>query len=158
MHAVEVRQTAYDDDVSRALVHQLWADLNERYGEEDDGGEGWLSEVTPEKVSPPDGTFLVAWLDGEPVGCGGLKRLDDRTAEIKRMFTAAGGRRRGVARAVLRGLVEGARALGYSRVWLETGLEQPEAMALYEAEGFHRIPTYGRYRDDPRSRCYELVL
>lgn len=156
--AVEVRQEPYDSPVAAGLVRALSADLDERYGAEDDGGAGWLAEVTPERVAPPEGTFLVAWLGGEPVGCGGLKRLDARTAEIKRMYTAVGGRRRGVARAVLGGLLGAARDLGYERVRLETGLEQPEAIALYEAEGFSPIPTYGRYRDDPRSRCYERVL
>jgi GNAT superfamily N-acetyltransferase len=157
-HDLRVTAEPYDGEVAVALVQQLADDLNERYGEEDDGGAGWFAEVTPEKVAPPEGAFLVAWVDGRPVGCGGVKRLDATTAEVKRMFTAPEGRRRGVGRAVLRGLVDAARTLGYERVWLETGTKQPESMALYESEGFTPIPSYGRYRDDPWSRCYEKAL
>jgi len=152
---MELRPTPYDDPVAVAMVDALFADLNERYGEEDDGGAGWYAEIVADKVAPPEGTFLVAWLDGEPVGCGGIKRWDATTAEVKRMYTAPAGRRRGVARAVLRGLEAAARDLGYEAVRLETGEEQPEAMRLYESAGFHRIPNYGRYRDDPRSACFE---
>lgn len=155
---MEVRPEPYDSPLAVALVEQLAHDLDLRYGEEDDGGVGWRAEVTAADVTAPDGAFLVAWLDGEPAGCGGLKRLDAETAEIKRMFTAVTARRRGVARALVRGLVDAARDLGYERVWLETGTEQPEAISLYESEGFAAIPPYGRYRDDPRSRCYEMAL
>jgi len=155
---VEIVAVPYDDPVAVALVAQLHRDLDERYGAEDDGGEGWLAEVTREKVRPPDGVFLVARVDGEPVGCGALKRLDATTGEIKRMFTAPSGRRRGVGRALLARLEDEARALGYETLKLETGEEQPEAVAMYESSGWTRIPPYGRYSDDPRSICFTKSL
>ena len=155
---MELRPTPYDAPAAAALVEALFHDLNERYGDEDDEGEGWKGEVTPAKVAPPDGEFLVAYVDGEPVGCGGIKRWSATTAEVKRMYTAPAGRRQGVGRALLRGLEDAARSLGYEAIRLETGEEQPEAMRLYEAEGYGRIPNYGRYKDDPRSACFEKAL
>jgi GNAT superfamily N-acetyltransferase len=147
-----------DDAVASGLVDRLFHDLNERYGEEDDGGAGWYAEVTPPKVTPPDGVFLVAYWDGEPVGCGALKRLDATTGEIKRMYVAPEGRRRGVARAVLARLEDEARTLGYAALQLETGTVQHEALALYESAGWTPIPPYSRYADDPRSRCFRKPL
>jgi GNAT superfamily N-acetyltransferase len=155
---VEIERASLDDAAPRALVDALFHDLNERYGEEDDGGAGWYAEVTPEKVVAPHGAFLVARIDGEPVGCGALKRLDDTTGEIKRMYTAPAGRKRGVARALLTRLEEEARALGYTSLQLETGTVQPEAIALYESAGWSRIMPYGRYRDDPQSVCFRKSL
>lgn len=147
-----------DDPVAAGLVDELFDDLNERYGEEEDGGLGWKAEVTLAKVTAPDGTFLVARLDGEPVGCGALKPFDGDVGEIKRMFVATRGRRRGVARALLARLEDEARALGYAALQLETGEAQPEAVALYETAGWTRIPPYGRYRNDPLSVCFAKTL
>jgi GNAT superfamily N-acetyltransferase len=153
-----IERVALDDPVATALVEELFDDLNVRYGEEDDGGVGWRAEVTPEKVAPPDGAFLVAWVDGEPVGCGALKRLGADVGEIKRMYVAKRGRRRGVARAMLTRLEDEARALGYRALQLETGEVQQEAVALYASAGWTRIPSYGRYQTDPRSICFEKSL
>ena len=153
----------YDDPVVVDLIEELLVDLDERYeldGEEtpDDDADEWRAEVTPEKVVAPNGVFLVASIDGDAVGCGGLKRLDETTGEIKRMYTAPAGRRQGVARAILRRLEDEARRLGYERLQLETGGPQHEAVALYESEGWIAIPPYGRYKDDPRSLCFAKSL
>jgi len=51
-----------------------------------------------------------------------------------------------------------ARALGYSRVLMETGGAQPEAMGLYESSGYKRIPGFGHYRNEPQNRCYAKTL
>jgi GNAT superfamily N-acetyltransferase len=78
------------------------------------------------------------------VACGGVKRLDDATGEIKRMFVAPEARGRGVARALLAALEETARGLGYERVRLDTGAKQPHAQALYASAGYAAIPDYNR--------------
>jgi GNAT superfamily N-acetyltransferase len=152
--SVHIEALPYDSEVAKQLVDELFADLNERYGVEDDEGAGWYAEVTPEKVAPPNGVFLVASVDGSPAGCGALKRISSEVGEIKRMYTAPRGRRRGVARALLARLEDEARAMGYTSLQLETGDVQPEAIALYESTGWTRIPPYGRYADDPRSICF----
>jgi GNAT superfamily N-acetyltransferase len=104
--------------------------------------------------------FLVAWANGEPVACGALRPLhDDPTVgEIKRMYTRPAGRRQGLSRRLLLRLEEVALELGYPRLQLETGLAQPEAMALYESEGWARIESYGFYKHSPQSVCYGKVL
>ena len=59
-----------------------------------------------------------------------------------------------MSRALLAWLEAEAAALGYRRVHLETGLRQPEAIALYETAGYRRIPSFGPFEDDPLSVCY----
>jgi GNAT superfamily N-acetyltransferase len=161
---IRVTEEAYDGPVAVTLVKDLMAELNERYADDDDADTpddaAYLAEVTPAMVRAPVGTFLVAWLDDVPAGCGALKPLDrDPTVgEIKRMYTAPAARRRGVSRALLAHLEEKAVELGYARVQLETGYAQPEAMALYESHGWFRIPPYGHYKDSPLSACFAKEL
>jgi GNAT superfamily N-acetyltransferase len=166
---IEITEEPYDSPVATALVLALMADLDDRYAEEDaaaaaaaDGADDhdYLAEVTPELVRPPLGAFLVAWLEGEPAGCGALKPLpaDPTVGEIKRMYTMPSARRRGVSRHVLVHLEAAAERLGYGRIQLETGLAQPEAMALYESHGWHRITPYGHYRHSPQSVCFAKDL
>jgi GNAT superfamily N-acetyltransferase len=88
------------------------------------------------ELGPPGGTFVVGWLAGEPVCCGGIKRLQDGAGEIKRMYVVPAMRRRGVARALLHELERRALALGYAVVRLDTGPRQPHARALYHSEGY----------------------
>ena len=95
---------------------------------------------------PPSGSFVVAWLDGEPVGCGGLKTLDAETAEIKRVWTAASARGIGVAGRIMEWLEERAREMGFSVVRLDTNRSLIEAQALYRKLGYSEI---GRYNDNP---------
>lgn len=99
--------------------------------------------ASPDEMWPPHGTLLVGWdQNGTPVACGGVKRLDDGLAEIKRMFVVPDARGRGHARRVLRGLEDAARRLGYRRVRLDTGPTQHGAKALYESAGYVEIPDY----------------
>ncbi len=161
---ITITEEPYDGAVAVALVEALMADLNERYAAIDEPGDAdddeYLAEVTPGVVRAPLGTFLVAWLDGEPAGCGALKPLDrdPSVAEIKRMYTAPQARRRGVSRALLEHLEVAAIRLGYRRAQLETGTAQPEALALYESHGWHRITPYGRYQHSPESVCFAKDL
>lgn len=162
---ITVTEEPYDGPVASALVLALMTDLKERYAGVDDlddphGDDDYLAEVTPAMVRAPLGSFLVGWLDDVPVGCGALKPLDaDPTVgEIKRMYTAPAARRRGMSRILLMHLEEAALRLGYGRIQLETGLAQPEAMALYESHGWHRITPYGHYKHSPQSVCFAKEL
>lgn len=104
------------------------------------------------------GIFLIAHLDGQPVGCGALRPIDPRTVEVKRMFVRPEVRGRGISRAVLARLEELARARGYAVARLETGTRQPEAIGLYESAGYARIPCFGEYASSAHSICYEKRL
>lgn len=155
---VLVRSEPYDGPTAQSLVAALVVDIEERYagdGEAEDPNAEWALGV--DEVSPPHGVFLVAYLDGRPVSCGALRPLPTagaHVAEIKRMYTSPSARRRGVGRAVLGRLESEAVRLGYRRLHLETGLRQPEAMALYETSGYHRIPNYGMYAASELSACF----
>jgi DNA-binding MarR family transcriptional regulator/GNAT superfamily N-acetyltransferase len=97
-------------------------------------------------MAPPSGLFVIARLDGDPAGCGGLKRSDKTTGEIKRVWTAPSARGIGVARRVLRTLEAAAREMGLSTLRLDTNRALTEAHALYRKEGFREI---ARFNDNP---------
>jgi GNAT superfamily N-acetyltransferase len=169
---ISITEEPYDGPVATELVGTLMAELNERYADVDhldhaelpeeaaEGDAAYLAEVTAEQTTRPRGVFLVAWEDGDVVGCGALKPLDKdpSCAEIKRMYTAPPARGKGVGRAILERLEAVAAELGYREVLLETGLAQPEAMALYASHGWHRIEPYGHHRESPWSVSFAKVL
>ena len=102
--------------------------------------------------------FFVARDGGRPAGCGGVLLVGREYAEVKRMYVRPAFRGRRIGRLMLDHLVEHARQHGLTVIRLETGVHQREAIALYEARGFRKIPPFGPYRDDPVSLCYELRL
>jgi GNAT superfamily N-acetyltransferase len=108
------------------------------------------------------GLFVVAFLDGEPVGCGGYRRAEppapDNAAEAKRMYVAQPARRAGVGRRVLAALEDAARANGYRQLVLDVGAKQPDAHQFYEAAGYHRIAGFTIYRNKPGNRAYAKTL
>jgi GNAT superfamily N-acetyltransferase len=150
----------------RALVTELIAELDVRYEADDSVGTGnpelegdW--SVRPDQVRPPAGAFVVARLDGTPVGCGAVRPLPfgpPHVAEIKRMYTRPAARRRGVSRAVLAALEDRAAGLGYRRIQLVTGIRQPEAMALYEDVGYRPVAVFGPFAASDFVRCYSKDL
>ena len=101
-----------------------------------------MPKAGPAELSPPGGSFLVGYVDGEPVCCGGVKRLHERTCEIKKMYVVPSRRGQGVARALLHALEDDARRLGYDVARLDTGPKQLSARGLYESEGYTQIPDF----------------
>jgi len=101
----------------------------------------------------PDVTFWTAWEDDALVGCGALKELDARHAEVKSMRTASAHRRKGVARAMLAHIMAEARGRAYERLSLETGSMAAfePARRLYESFGFRYCGPFADYVDDPNS-------
>ncbi len=121
------------------LVTAMWEEIKATYPRigDDDG-----PSATPEDFSPPGGAFVVGW-DGErPVAGGGVKRLDDEAAEIKRMYVAPEARGGGAGRALLAALENAARGLGYRVVRLDTGRFQARALRMYLAAGYRPIADY----------------
>jgi GNAT superfamily N-acetyltransferase len=109
--------------------------------------------LDPDEVAAGRGAFVVAVLDGTPLGCGAVRRVDRDTAELKRMYVAQDTRGQGIGRALLSALEDEARALGARRLVLETGIRQEAALALYRRTGFAVIPAFGEYVDTPTSVC-----
>ena len=138
------------------LVGRLWDELGALYPEVK-GPPSAPDEIAGERAS----SFVVAWVKGEPVGCGAFRPFsedEDDVAEIKRMYVETRMRGRGISRSILVKLEKLARDCGYTVVRLETGIRQPNAIRLYETSGYHRIERYGRHRDDPLSVCFEKSL
>ncbi|WP_319804177.1 GNAT family N-acetyltransferase [Nocardioides dongkuii] len=152
---LEVVRVGYDHPDAVRLVEEVQAEYVARYGGRDE------SPVDPALFLPPRGSFFVGYRpDGDAVATGawrhsGVEALGTtRTAEIKRMYVVPRAQRRGHARRVLAHLEATARAAGYQALVLETGSQQPEAMALYESAGYVLIAPFGYYRDSPVNRCY----
>ena len=146
-----VRPEALDAPVAAGLIARLQADLAERYGEPDP------TPTPPAEFAPPRGTFLVATLDDLPVACAGVRLLTPETAELKRMYVDESCRRRGVARTLLAEIEAAAVELGAAAIRLETGVMQPEAVALYRSAGYLDIPQYA-HPEWEQSLCMEKSL
>lgn len=101
---------------------------------------------------------LVAIDKNRGIACGAIKRVDDSTMEIKRMYTRSDMRGKGIATKVLSALELWAKELGYAACILETGKRQQDAIALYKKSGYLRIANYGPYIDVENSVCFKKEL
>jgi GNAT superfamily N-acetyltransferase len=102
--------------------------------------------------------ILLLKENNKTLACGALKRIDSDHAEIKRMFVIPEERNKGMASKVLHALEEWAKDLGFLFCRLETGINQPEAIRLYEKNGYLRIPNYGQYKGVEASFCFQKEL
>jgi ribosomal protein S18 acetylase RimI-like enzyme len=100
------------------------------------------STVAPTEMVPPGGWFVLLAEDGRVVAGGGVRRLSDGIAEIKRMWVAPSLRGRGLGRRLLEELEAAAADLGYTRVRLDTAASMEAALALYGRAGYRAIPDY----------------
>ncbi|MFD5265526.1 GNAT family N-acetyltransferase [Streptomyces sp. NPDC058335] len=158
---MNIRRVPFDHPDAVKLNDEVQAEYHERYG---DGGDATVLE--PADFDPPRGVYLIAYdeLD-RPVATGGWRSQDengegnqDGDAELKRMFVVKQARGRGLARRMLAALEEDARAAGRLRMVLETGTEQPEAIALYTSSGYEPCTKFGYYRFHDDSRCFAKPL
>ncbi|WBV59796.1 GNAT family N-acetyltransferase [Chryseobacterium camelliae] len=101
---------------------------------------------------------VLFYVNEKPVACGAFKKFDEETVEIKRMFVQPEYRGNGYASKILNELELWAKSEGYKFGVLETGLKQPEAIALYKKNGYHLIPNYGQYIGVENSVCYKKEL
>jgi GNAT superfamily N-acetyltransferase len=137
---VAIRPAPADQPPGSDLLEAMVVEMSQLYGGRIDVPD--MPRATPADMAPPGGTFLVVWLDGEPVGCGGVKRLPDDTCEIKRMYIAPHVRGRGLAGRLLVALEDAARDLGYGIARLDTGPKQPQAQRMYEAAGYRPVHNF----------------
>lgn len=92
--------------------------------------------------APPDGAFLVVRQGGQPIGCGGFKRLNHDSAYLKRMWIAPQARGQGLGRRLLEVLEQKARAAGYRKACLETNRALTEAIAMYHRHGYREVSPF----------------
>jgi putative acetyltransferase len=137
---------------ARELIAELDSYLGALYPPE----RNYLLDV--ESLCSPEITFFLARCDGAAAGCGAMRRLDASSAEIKRMFVRPQFRGLGIGRSILEALEEQARRMGVHALLLETGIEQPEALALYARTGYRRRARYEDYCDEPSSVFLEKLI
>ena len=139
--AVEFTDARVDDGPGGELAQAMRDEIAGMYdGLELDGAS--MPRAGQAELSSPGGAFIVGWIDGEPVCCGGVKRLDEATCEIKKMYVVPAQRGRGVARALLEALEQTAEQLGYTVARLDTGPKQGNARGLYESTGYRQIADF----------------
>ena len=140
---------------AQRLLAELTAEITELYADLGYDGTGGFAAAD---VDVPRAVLVVAYANGNPVGCGALRPYQTDIAEVKRMYTVPAWRGRGVAAAVLAELERQARTFGYPIMRLETGDRQPGAIRLYERSGYRHIPTFGPYVAWSDSVCFEKPL
>ena len=136
---------SYAHDDAQVLTAEVQEEYGRRYG-----GEGDISPIDLHQFDAPDGHFVMIYVDDVPAAMGGWRRggpAGETDAEIKRMFVRPAFARRGLARAILAELERTAAEAGITRLVLETGTAQPEAIALYESSGYVTIPKFGFYAE-----------
>ena len=148
---LRLRPARYDSPDAVVLTEQVQRFYVEIYG----GPDG--TPFTAEDFAPPNGGFLVGYLDDRPVAMGGWRFAPydapagaARAAEIKRMYVVEVARGRGFGRVMLQALEDDARAAGGDWMVLETGEPQVAAVALYRGCGYVDIAPYGFYADQPK--------
>ncbi len=134
-----------------ALVQQLDADLAKRDGK-DHSFYAQFNKIAAIKH------VVVSYVNETPIGCGAIKEQAPDTMEVKRMFTLPQGRGKGIATKILSELENWAKELSYAKCVLETGKRQPEAIALYQKNGYKIVPNYGQYVGVENSVCFEKIL
>ena len=158
---MNIRRVPFHHPDATTLNGQVQAEYHVRYG---DGGDA--TPLAPSDFEPPNGAYLIAYDEsGRPVATGGWRRQDkndkgneDGDAELKRMYVIEEMRGRGIARRILAALEEDARTAGRTRMVLETGARQPEAVALYTSSGYEPCAKFGYYRFHELSLCFAKPL
>ncbi|MFE2929691.1 MULTISPECIES: GNAT family N-acetyltransferase [unclassified Streptomyces] len=156
-----IHPRSFDHPDAVELNDQVQLEYAERYGDEGD-----VTPLDPTMFEPPNGLYLLAYdARDRPVATGGWRTQDrndegysDGDAELKRMFVIPEGRGNGLARRILAALEDDARAAGRVRMVLETGDQQPEAIALYTSSGYAPCEKFGHYRTYESSLCFAKPL
>lgn len=141
---VRIERVHPAEPAARWCVVQYFAELDRRFTHGFDPAASLPN--ADEEMVPPRGAFLVATIDGEPVACGGVKATAPGTGYVKRMWVADSARGLGLGRRMLDAIEREARALGFTRLQLETNAALTEAIALYRGSGFREVPPFN---DEP---------
>ena len=154
---IERRPITHPDAL--VLVEEVQQEYVVRYGGRDE------TPLQPTEFDDPDGAFFVGYVGDQPAASGAWRRRTDvtvfgtdKTAEVKRMYVTLEHRGEGLARTMLAHLERTARESGAEAMVLETGLAQPEAIALYVSSGYTAIPGFAHYKDAPDNRCFARPL
>ena len=147
----ELIQTTSENQDFTNLVLLLDADLKIRDGEEHE----FYAQINKTAILK---NVIVCYESEIAVGCGAFREIDSQTVEIKRMFVLPDYRGKGIASKILSQLELWASRLNYAQTILETGINQPEAIALYKKSGYSITQNYGQYADMDNSVCMQKNL
>jgi len=148
---IELIRTDSTDQDFIYLVKHLDAELAERDGDEH-AFYNQFNKVDKIKYA------VVAYENDQPVSCGAIREYALETMEVKRMYTLPEKRGQGIASKILSELEMWTRELSFKKCILETGKNQPEAIALYKKSGYKLIPNYGQYTQIENSVCFEKEI
>ena len=101
---------------------------------------------------------IVAYENDKPISCGAIREYSPTIMEVKRMYTKPGSRSKGIATKILNELEKWASELSYQKCILETGKRQPDAIWLYQKNGYKAILNYGKYVEMENSVCFEKKI
>lgn len=147
IEGMELRAVPSTDPDVLSLASAQQAELAALYGDDQ-----------PLVALHPDISFTLLLLDDTPVGCVGLQPVSPGVGEIKRMYVDPSSRGWGLSRVLLTAVESQARTLGLTRLRLETGTRQTEAIALYTNHGYTPIPPYPPFENEQASLCYAKDL
>ncbi len=142
-----IRTTSNNSDFQK-LVRELDADLEIRDGK-DHSFYSQYNKIDNIKYA------IVAYDNPTPIGCGAIKQYSHDTMEVKRMYVSPHSRGQGIASAILKELEHWTKTLNHHLCILETGKNNPEAIALYKKARYKIIPNYGQYKNVESSVCFE---
>ena len=148
---ITFKRTTSDNPDFKKLVDALDADLKIRDGEEHE----FYAQINKAAIL---NNAIVCYQNNVAVGCGAFREIDTKTVEIKRMFVSPDFRGKGTASAILLDLELWASELDYSNAILETGINQPEAIALYKKLGYAITENYGQYFSVENSICMKKII
>jgi len=148
---ITLTRTNSDNKDFIALVKLLDAELAELDGDE---------HVFYAQLNKTDKIkhVILAYENDKPISCGAIREYSPTSTEVKRMYTVRQSRGKGIATKVLIALEKWASELSYQKCILETGWRQPDAIRLYEKNGYKRIPNYGKYAGIANSVCFEKEI
>ena len=148
---INYSRTTSDNKDFQNLVKELDEDLKIRDGE-DHAFYAQFNKTDTIKYA------IVAYENEIPVGCGAIREYSGDTMEVRRMYVVTGKRGHGIASAILKQLELWTLELNFRKCILETGINQPEAIAMYTKNGFEIIPNFGQYEKMEHSVCFQRVL
>jgi putative acetyltransferase len=143
---INILRTTSENPDFKKLIQQLDRELWSRYDESQ-------AQYDQHNKIEDNKNVVIVYIENEPVGCGCLKQFDDDTMELKRMFVHPSQRGKGIAYSILHELESWAKEHTYSRIILETGFKQPEAIELYKKARYKVIENYGPYVGMKESIC-----
>jgi DNA-binding MarR family transcriptional regulator/GNAT superfamily N-acetyltransferase len=141
---IDIRKADPAGADAQRCINAYFAELNRRSNVPYDPAKGVPAE--PHEMTPPAGLFLVVYLNGEAVACGGVKHHPGAPSEIKRMWVAEPARGLGIARRLLTQLETDAAESGAATTRLETNGALTEAIAMYRSAGYQEVPAFN---DEP---------